>query len=78
MPFKLGHGLYRLTVHTETWRGGSVVLQRLAADGSAGPTAFKALSDDGSHTAYVPSGTYQLTIATANDVSADLVLIETL
>jgi hypothetical protein len=70
--------LYELTVHAGTWGGGRVTLQRLAADGSTGPTAFKTLSDDGSHTAYIPSGTYQLTIATATDVSADLVLIETL
>jgi hypothetical protein len=54
--------LYELTVHAGTWGGGSVTLQRLAADGST--------------TAYVPSGTYQLTIATATDVSADLAFIE--
>jgi hypothetical protein len=76
-PFKLRAGLYRLTAHAGTWGGGSVRLQRLAADGSTNATAFKTFSDDGSATAYVPSGTYQLTIAIATDVSADLVLTET-
>ena len=75
-PFKLRAGLYRLTAHAGTWGGGSVRLQRLAADGSTNATAFKTFSDDGSATAYVPSGTYQLTIAIATDVSADLVLTE--
>jgi len=74
--FKLPAGLYELTVHTETWGGGSVTLQRLAADGSTFATAFTAFSADGSATAYVPSGTYQLTIDTATDVSADLAFIE--
>ena len=75
-PFKLHAGLYGLTVHAGTWGGGSVTLQRLAADGSTYPTAFKAFSADGSATAYVPSGAYQLTLDTATDVSADLVLTE--
>jgi hypothetical protein len=51
-----------------------VTLQRLAADGSTYATAFKAFSADSSATAYVPSGAYQLTLDTATDVSADLVL----
>jgi hypothetical protein len=76
-PFKLTAGLYELTVHAGTWGGGSVTLQRLAADGSTFATAFRAFSADSSATAYVPSGAYQLTIATATDVSADLVLTET-
>jgi hypothetical protein len=66
--FKLAAGLYELTVHAETWSGGSVTSQRLAADGST--TAFKSLSVDGSTTAYGPSGTYQLTICAATGVSA--------
>jgi hypothetical protein len=69
--------LYELTVHAGTWGGGSVTLQRLAADGSTFATAFRAFSADSSATAYVPSGTYQLTIVMATDVSADLVLTET-
>jgi hypothetical protein len=73
--FKLAAGLYELTVHAETWDGGSVTLQRLAADGST--TAFKSLSADGSITGYVPSGSYQLTITGAIEVSADLVLKDT-
>jgi hypothetical protein len=68
--------LYELTVHAGTWGGGSVTLQRLAADGLTYATALKAFSADGSATAYVPSGMYQLTIATAADVSADLAFIE--
>ena len=49
---------------------------QLRADGSTLATAFTAFSADGSATAYVPSGTYQLTIATATDVAADMVLTE--
>ncbi len=49
---------------------------QLRADGSTFATAFTAFSADGSATAYVPSGTYQLTIATATDVAADMVLTE--
>jgi hypothetical protein len=75
-PFKLGAGLYGLTAHAGTWGGGGVTLQRLAVDGSTYATAFKAFLADGSATAYVPSGTFQLTIAIATDVSADLVLTE--
>ena len=65
-----------MTVQAGTWGGGSVTLRWLAADGSTYVTAFKAFSADGSATAYVPSRTYQLTIDTATDVSADLVLTE--
>ena len=75
-PFKLRAGLYRLTAHAGAWGGGSVRLQRLAADGSTYATALKEFSADSSATAYVPSGTYQLTIVTATDVSADLAFIE--
>jgi hypothetical protein len=75
-PFKLDAGFYRLAVQAGTWGGGNVTLQRLAADGSTYATAFKAFSADGSATAYVPSGTFQLTIASATDVSADLVFAE--
>ena len=73
--FKLAAGLYELTVHAKTWDGGSVTLQRLAADGSA--MALKSLSVDGSTNAYIPSGSYQLTITGAIDVSADLELKDT-
>jgi hypothetical protein len=38
--------LYELTVHAGTWGGGSVTLQRLAADGSTYATALKAFSAD--------------------------------
>ena len=55
-----------------------MTLQRLAADGSTYATVLNAFSADGSATAYVPSGVYQLTIATATDVSADLALTELL
>ena len=76
-PFKLAAGMYELTVHAETWGGGSVTLQRLAADGATYATAFKVFSADGSDTSYVPSGAYQLTIAAATNTSADLLLTET-
>ena len=55
-----------------------MTLQRLAADGSTYATTLKAFSADGSATVYVPSGAYQLTIVTATDLSADLVLTEPL
>ena len=75
--FRLTAGMYELTVHAETWGGGSVTLHRLAGDGAAYATAFKVFSADGSDTSYVPSGAYQLTIATATNACAELVLIET-
>ena len=75
--FRLTAGLYELKVHAETWGGGSVTLQRIAADGATYATAFKVFSADDSDTSYVTSGAYQLTIATATNVSADFVLIET-
>ena len=77
-PFKLDRGLYKLIVRAETWGGGGVTLQRRSADGSIFRTAFNAFTGDGSATAYVPSGAYQLTIETATNVTVDLVLIETL
>ena len=75
-PFKLKAGFYQLSVHAETWSGGSVRLVRLSADGSIFATALKVFSADGSATAFVVSGVYQLKIVSATDVSADLVLKE--
>ena len=75
--FKLAAGMYELTVHAETWGGGSMTLQRLAGDGAAYATAFKVFTADGSDTSYIPSGAYQLTIVTATNAGAELVLIET-
>jgi hypothetical protein len=75
--FRPTAGLYELTVHAETWGGGSVTLQRIAADGATYASAFKVFSGDDLDTSYVTSGAYQLTIATATNVSADFVLIET-
>ena len=75
--FKLAAGMYELTVHAEIWGGGSLTLQRIAGDGAAYVTAFKVFTADGSDTSYIPSGAYQLTIVTATNAGAELVLKET-
>jgi hypothetical protein len=71
--FNLGGGLYGMDV-VGTFGGGSVKLQRLAADGStyvsvASGTDFSA---NGFATAYLPAGSYRLTIATATAVYASV------
>lgn len=73
--FILNGGQYGVTVHAGTWSSGSVTLQRQAADGSTLVTCLTAFSADGYATAYLPRGTYQLTIATATGVYADVTSI---
>lgn len=70
--FKLFGGQYSVTVHAGTWNSGSVTLQRQAADGATMVTCLTAFSADGYATANLPAGTYQLTIATATGVYADV------
>lgn len=72
--FNLGGGLYAVTVMA-TWGGGSVTLQRLAADGSTYVTCLTAFNANGYSTVYLPKGLYQLTIATATGVYADITAI---
>jgi hypothetical protein len=75
-PFTLRGGNYGVTVMA-TFGGGSVTLQRLAADGSTYVTCMTAFSAAGYANAFLPGGTYRLTIATATAVYADVVSIAT-
>ena len=74
--FTLRGGQYAVTVHA-TWGGGSLTLQRLAPDGATYVTVLTAFSADGYATVNLPSGTYQLTIATATAIYVDVVAIVT-
>ena len=74
--FTLRGGNYGITV-SATFGGGSVTLQRLAADASTYVTCVTAFSAAGYASANLPSGTYRLTIATASAVYADVVSIAT-
>lgn len=69
--FHLYGGQYAVTVHA-TFGGGSVTLQRQAADGATFVTCLTAFTTDGYATVNLPAGTYQLTIATATAVYADV------
>ena len=73
--FTLRGGLYGVTVIAGSW--GTVTLQRLADDGSTYVTALTAFSANGYASAYLPSGTYKLTIASATGVYADVTSIIT-
>ncbi len=72
--FNLQGGQYAFTVMA-TWSAGSATLQRLAADGSTYITCMTAFTANGYNTAYLPKGTYQLTIATASAIYADITAI---
>ena len=72
--FILRGGLYALTLNA-TWGGGSATLQRLSPDGTNYITCMTAVTTNGYATAQLPSGTYQLTIATATALYGDLVSI---
>lgn len=69
--FPLSAGEYGLTVHA-TFGGGSVTLQKLAADGSTFVTCMPAFTADGYATANLPAGTYRLLVTTATAVYADI------
>jgi hypothetical protein len=75
--FILRGGNYGVSAHSATWGGGSATLQRLAPDGSTYVTCLTAFSADGYASANLPSGTYQLLIATATAVYCDIVGIVT-
>jgi len=70
--FTLRGGNYGVTVHA-TWGGGSVTLQRLSPDGSTYVTVMTAFAADGYANANLPSGTYQLLVATATGIYIDVV-----
>lgn len=72
--FALRGGQYGVTAHA-TWGGGSATLQRLATDGASYVTVLTAFTADGYASAYLPSGTYRLLIATATAVYVDVVSI---
>jgi hypothetical protein len=76
-PFNLRGGPYGVTAHTTTWGGGSATLQRLSPDGSTYVTVLTAFSADGYASANLPSGTYQLAIATATALYVDVEAIVT-
>jgi len=72
--FQLRGGLYGVTV-SATFGGGSVTLQRLAADGTTYVTCLTAFSAAGYSTANLPPGTYKFTVATATAIYADITAI---
>lgn len=81
--FALYGGTYMLTAHA-TWGGGSVQLNRLAADGvtfvpvssAYGTAALAKLSADGSISPIpLAPGTYQLAVATATGLYVDIAMI---
>lgn len=72
--FMLSGGLYGVTA-VATFGGGSITLQRLAADDSTYVTCLTAFTAAGYATVSLPPGTYKLTIATATAVYADVVAI---
>lgn len=74
--FKLRGGNYGVTV-TATWGGGSVTLQRLAADGGTYVTVLTAFTADGYASANLPSGTYRLSVLTATAIYVDVVSVVT-
>jgi hypothetical protein len=76
-PFNLRGGSYGISAHSATWSAGSVTLQRLAPDGLTYVTVLTAFSADGYASVNLPAGTYQLAIATATAVYADITSIAT-
>lgn len=70
-PWGLLAGEYGMTVHAGTWGGGSVALNRLAADGVTWITV-QSFGADGFATIIIPGGSYQLAITTATGVYADI------
>ena len=73
--FNLGGGLYAVTVMAGTWNSGSVTLSRLAADASTYVTCLTAFSTNGYATVYLPKGTYELIVASASGIYADITAV---
>ena len=69
--FTLPGGLYGVTVKGANY--GTVTLKRLAPDNTTYITALTAFSADGYQSVYLPSGTYELVIASTTAVYADVV-----
>ena len=69
--FTLPAGNYGVTV-SATFGGGSVTLQRLAADGTTYVTCLTAFTAAGYATVLLPSGSYKFAVATATAVYVDI------
>ena len=69
--FQLRGGRYAITA-TATFGGGSITLQRLAANGTTYITCATQITQDAFLITDLPVGTYKLTIATATAVYIDL------
>lgn len=72
--FTLRGGLYGVTA-SATWGGGSVTLQRLAADGSTYITCLTAFTASGYATVSLPPGAYKVAVATSTAVYIDITAI---
>jgi len=70
--FTLRGGNYSIEA-VATWGGGSVTLNRLAADGSTYVSTGISFTANGYQNQNLPSGTYQLAIASATAVYVDIV-----
>ncbi|WP_029082892.1 hypothetical protein [Bradyrhizobium sp. th.b2] len=71
--FALKGGCFGVTVHADTWGGGSVDLKRQAADGTTFISVLSApFTADAYQVVNIPPGTYQLAVATATGVDADV------
>lgn len=65
--FTLDGGVYGVDF-IATWGGGSVTLNKLAADGSTFVAALPAFTANGTMLAELPRGSYQFAVATATAV----------
>lgn len=74
--FVLRGGQYGVMVNA-TFGGGSVTLKRKSLDGSTYVQVLAPFSANGYATVNLPNGTYQLTIATATAVNAEVLSIVT-
>ena len=74
--FSLEGGFYGMQA-SATWGGGSVTLNRLSNDGSTWVSTGTSFLANGFTTAYLMSGTYQVAIATATAVYAEIISIVT-
>lgn len=72
--FTLPAGNYGVTV-TATFGGGSVTLQRLAADASTYVTCLTAFTAAGYANVLLPAGSYKFAVATATAVYVDIAAI---
>lgn len=72
--FTLRGGLYAVTVMA-TWGGGSVTLQRLAADATTYVTVVAAFTANSFVTVSLPPGTYRLLVATSTAIYVDVTSI---